>query len=370
MKRIIACFTLVFLLAALSAQSAFAASKTITVTDEAGNKVEVPKKVERIVVAGILPFPSVISVYLNSASKLVGIPQASMSAAKAGLLGELFPEILKAETKFQNGNAINIEEVMKLRPDVVFYNTGNAAWGKIFKNAGIPAVAISPRKWNYDILKTYDQWIATLNQIFPENSGKSKQISAYSKKVYDEIQAKVKKIKPLERKSVLFLFQYDDKHMVTSGKSFFGQYWCDAVNAKNAAEELKADNADAVITMEHVYKWDPDIIVLTNFTPAVPDDLYGNKTAGHDWSKVKAVKNRRVYKMPLGIYRTYTPGADTPVTLQWMAQKVYPELFKNVDIHKVMRDYYLKLYGIKLTDAQIRRIFNQGKSAASGVKLN
>lgn len=369
MKRVVIFIMFVALVFAVLAQGAFAADFR-TVTDEAGTKVDVPKKVERVVVAGILPFPSVISVYLNSASKLVGIPPASMGAAKAGLLGELFPEILKAETKFQNGNAINIEEVMKLRPDVVFYNTGNAEWGKIFKNAGIPALAISPRKWGYDILKTYDAWIATLNQVFPENSGKSGQISAYSKKVYDDIQSKVKKIKPAERRSVLFIFQYDDKHMVTSGTKFFGQYWCDAVNARNAADEINADNADAVITMEHVYKWDPDVIVITNFTPAVPDDLYKNKIAGHDWSKVKAVKNREVYKMPLGTYRTYTPGADTPVTLHWMAQKVYPDLFNGLNIEKVAKDYYQQLYGIRLTDVQIKRMFNQGRGGAAGVKLN
>jgi len=370
MKKIMFVLTSALAAVMLLSLSAFAAQPaTVTVTDEAGNKIEVPKKVERVVVAGILPFPSVITVYLNSASKLVGIPPASMGAAKAGLLGELFPEILKAATNFQNGNSISVEEIMKLRPDVVFYNSGNAEWGKMLKNAGIPALAISPRKWDYDILKTYDEWISTLSQVFPENSGKSKQISAYSKRVYKDIQAKVKNIKPADRKKVLFLFQYDDKHMVTSGKSFFGQYWCDAVGARNAAEEITADNADAVITMEHVYKWNPDVILITNFTPAVPEDLYKNRIAGHDWSNVKAVKNHEVYKMPLGSYRTYTPGADTPVTLQWVAQKIYPEIFKNVNIEKVTKNYYKKLYGINLTSEQIKRMFNQGKSGAAGVKL-
>ena len=370
MKKITVILAFALIMGVLAPLAAFAAApETVVVTDEAGNRVEVPKKVERVVVAGILPFPSVITVYLNSAAKLVGIPPASMGAAKAGLLGEMFPEILKAATNFQNGNSINVEEIMKLRPDVVFYNIGNADWGRMLKNAGIPAVAISPSKWNYNVLKTYDEWIGTLSQVFPENSGKSKQISAYSKRVFDSIQAKAAKIKPSDRKKVLFLFQYDDKRMVTSGKSFFGQYWCDAVGAKNAAEEITADNADAAITMEHVYKWNPDVIIITNFTPAVPEDLYKNRIAGHDWSNVKAVKNHEVYKMPLGSYRTYTPGADTPITLQWMAQKVYPDVFKSINIEKATKNYYQKLYGIKLTSDQVKRMFNQGKSGAAGVKL-
>ena len=198
------------------------------ITDENGDRVALPEKIERIAVVGILPFPSVVTVFLGSAEKLVGIPPASMGAAKAGLLGELFPEILKASTEYTAGLDLNIEELMKLRPDLVFYLAGNKEMGKMIKNAGIPAVAISPTKWNYDVLRTYDEWIKTLSQIFPE-SAKSKEVSAYSKKVYADIQKKVEKIKPEERKKVLFLFQYDDKRMVTSGRSFFGQYWCDAV---------------------------------------------------------------------------------------------------------------------------------------------
>lgn len=335
------------------------------ITDEAGDKVTVPDKIERIAVAGILPFPSVITVFLGSAEKLVGIPPASMGAAKAGLLGELFPEILKAQTGYTAGLDLNIEELMKLRPDVVFYLAGNKEMGKMIKNAGLPAVAISPTKWNYDVLRTYDEWIKTLSQIFPE-SAKSKEVSRYSKKVYADIQKKVGKIKPADRKKALFLFQYDDKRMVTSGRSFFGQYWCDAVGARNAAEEVPADNSNAVITMEQVYKWNPDVIFITNFTPALPEDLYGNKIGGHDWSAVKAVKERAVYKMPLGTYRSYTPGADTPVTLMWMAQKVYPELFKEVDMRKEVRNYYKKLYGITLSDRQIEQMYNQGRGSAAG----
>ena len=335
------------------------------ITDEAGDKVTVPDKIERIAVAGILPFPSVITVFLGSAEKLAGIPPASMGAAKAGLLGELFPEILKAQTGYTAGLDLNIEELMKLRPDVVFYLAGNKEMGKMIKNAGLPAVAISPTKWNYDVLRTYDEWIKTLSQIFPE-SAKSKEVSRYSKKVYADIQKKVGKIKPADRKKALFLFQYDDKRMVTSGRSFFGQYWCDAVGARNAAEEVPADNSNAVITMEQVYKWNPDVIFITNFTPALPEDLYGNKIGGHDWSAVKAVKERAVYKMPLGTYRSYTPGVDTPVTLMWMAQKVYPELFKEVDMRKEVRNYYKKLYGITLSDRQIEQMYNQGRGSAAG----
>ncbi len=171
-----------------------------------------------------------------------------------------------------------------------------------------------------------------------------------------------------ERKKVLFLFQYDETQMVTSGRNFFGQFWCEAVGAVNAAEEVAADNSNAVITMEQVYGWDPDLIFITNFTPTQPADLMGNKVGADDWSTVKAVQDGEVYKLPLGTYRSYTPSSDTPVTLLWMAQKVYPDLFEDVDMTAEVRDYYQELYGVALTDEQIGRMYNPASAGAESFR--
>ena len=289
-----------------------------------------------------------------------------MTAAESGLLGELFPEILEADTSFMQGGNLNVEELLNLDPDVVLVNASSTDLMDAIENAGIPAVGISPSKFGYDILETYDQWIDLLSQIFPESS-KSEEISAYSKEVYDLVQERVADIPAEEKKSILFLYQYDENQIITSGKNFFGQYWADAIGARNAAEEVTADNSNAVITMEQVYQWNPDIIMITNFTTAQPEDVLNNTIGGYDWSSVQAVQDGAVYKMPLGTYRSYTPSADTPVTFLWMAKTVYPDLFADIDITAEVRDYYEELYGVSLTDEQIDRMYNP--SSAGGVTI-
>lgn len=340
---------------------------TITIVDHADREVVLPKEVNRVVVTDIYPLASVLTVFLGSADKLVGIHPVCMSAAKNGLLGELFPEILSADTGFMTGSDLNIEELLKLEPDVVFCTAANSTLIAALENAGITAVGVSPSKFQYDILETYDQWIALLSQIFPE-SDKAAEISEYSKEIYERVQQKVADLPDEERKKVLFLFQYDDTQMVTSGKNFFGQFWCEAVGAVNAAEEVSADNSNAAITMEQVYGWDPDLIFITNFTPTQPADLLNNSIGSDDWSTIKAVQNKEVYKLPLGTYRSYTPSSDTPVTLLWMAQKVYPELFADVDMTAEVRDYYQKLYGVSLTDEQIDRMYNPASAGAESFR--
>lgn len=335
----------------------------IVVTDHAGREVTLPAEINRVVVADIYPMASVITVYLGSAEKLVGIHPVCMSAAKNGLLGEIFPEILNADTSFMTGSDLNVEQLLNLDPDVVFCSAGNSELMSALENAGIPAVGVSPSKWNYDILETYDQWAALLGQMFPE-SDKSKEISAYSQEVYDMIQDRVKDIAEEDKKDILFLFQYDDQEIVTSGKNFFGQFWCEAVGGRNVAEVVEADNSNAIISMEQIYEWNPELIFVTNFTTVQPDDLYNNAIGGDDWSTIAAVQNKEVYKLPLGSYRSYTPSADTPVTLLWMAQKVYPDLFSDIDIAQEVKDYYQELYGIELTDEQVNRMYNPSTEGA------
>ena len=156
--------------------------------------------------------------------------------------------------------------------------------------------------------------------------------------------------------------------MITSGKKFFGQYWTTAAGGVNVGEEMEEPRAQAVIDMEQVYAWNPEVIYITNFTPAQPDDLYNNAIGGDDWSAVQAVIDHRVYKMPLGSYRTFTPGVDTPMTLLWMAATLYPERFSDIDLNAQVKDYYQRLYGVALSDADVAAMYAPSAAAAEGAK--
>ncbi len=344
-----------------------ASATPLTVTDHDGNTVTIPEEINRIVITDSYPLPSVLSAFLGSAEKIVGIPPLSMSAAKTGLLGEIFPEILNADTSYMTGADVNIEQLLTLEPDLVFYSAGNADMHDKLANAGIPAIGVSAKNFEYDALKTYEEWIKLLNNVFPNNQNTTTQkVADYGSEMYDLIQSKVGSIAPEDKQDVLFLFQYDETQILTSGKKFFGQYWSEAAGGTNVAEIVAAEASNAVITMEQVYEWDPDVIIITNFTKTQPADIYNNTIGGDDWSTVKAVKNNNVFKMPLGVYRTYTPGVDSPITLLWAAKNIYPELFADIDLNTEMRDYYKEIYNVELTDAQINKVLNPSSAGAEG----
>ena len=124
------------------------------VTDDNGAVVDVPDKVERVAVTNIFPLAAAVTAYTRSGEIVIGMHPASYAAAKNGLLGELWPAVLKADTGFMTGNVLNVEALLALDPDVVLVNAPDKRTLEAVRNAGLPALAVSATKWDYDVEKT------------------------------------------------------------------------------------------------------------------------------------------------------------------------------------------------------------------------
>lgn len=351
----------------VEASTAEPEAQTRTITDMAGNEVVLPKEVKRVVVLSMYPLPSAIANYLGSAEKIVGMDPFAYAAAKNGLLSQIYPEILNADTSFVNNDSVNIESLIQLKPDVVFYNAKSDEQKKMLENAGLTGVAVHAQQNDYNCIKTYNDWFELFNKVFPGEGPETSKVTEYSQTVYDEIQRRVKDIPQEERARALFVFRYTEDKLVISGKKFFGNWWIETAGGVNVAAEIE-EAAGQPVTMEQILAWNPDIVYITNFSGAMPEDLYDNAIGGHDWSTVQAVIDRNVHKMPLGSYRTYTPGVDTPVTMLWVAKQMYPQKFEDIHIEQEFKNYYKEMFDIALTDEQVQQILNPVREAAGQFK--
>ena len=131
---------------AAAEEAAPEAEGTVTITDHADRTVTVPTDPTRVVILDILPLPAALTVYLDSAETIVAMQPASMNAAKNGILSELYPEILNVSTDIMSGDDVNVEALMALDPQIVYYNAGNSALAEKLDNAGLTSVAVSPTK--------------------------------------------------------------------------------------------------------------------------------------------------------------------------------------------------------------------------------
>jgi len=357
---------LVTLLLAAALASAFGQAgraATRTIVDQTGATVVIPAKVERVVITSLWPLPSVFCLVDGSGKRLVGMHPASLSAAKTSMLAKTAPDALKASTSFMKGTSLNIEELLKLRPDVVLYSAVNTGERELLEKAGLKAVGFSTTVAEFNTLETVVSWMDLLGEILDKKT-RAEDIKRYGYEALGSIYSRTWNLSDAKKPRALILFRHSDKEIVATGSNFFGDFWLRSTGAINVAASLKGNQP---VNMEQVYAWNPDIIYVTNFRASLPEDFYAGKIGGQDWSKVAAVRNRKVYKAPLGHYRWFPPSSDAPLMLLWMATKNQPELFKDVDFEQRLRDYFLRFHDYRLSDEDIRSILNPPREAADGV---
>lgn len=330
------------------------------IIDQLGREVEIPDEINRVVTDRILPFPSVYFLATGRDEDIVGMHPASKSAYEHSMLSVLAPGMQAAETGFASGEEINIEELLMLDPDLVFIRAESGLEG-LYEEAGIRTVAIGTTGIaDGDVLKTINSWIEMLGEIY-DLEDRAQGIIDYGLQVENEITEKVQDLE--EKPRAMMLFNHIDGQPVVSGSNFFGNYWLTTTGAIDVAEEEITGRAP--VEMEQIYAWNPEIIYITNFTALQPEDFYNNEIQGQDWSQIHAVKNKRVYKIPMGIYRWFPPSGDAPLMLQWLAQHNQPDLF-DYDMEEEIRSYYAAYYDYELSQEEIHAILNPVREGAAG----
>ena len=330
------------------------AQETHTVTDRADRQVEIPVSPGRIV-TNFLPFPSAYYISTGSVDELVGIAEDSRNMAERSVFGRIVPDLLNKATGFAAGNSVNVEEVLKLSPDLFVTYENNPALADIEK-IDLPVLVLdvlSRSKGN--VLETFEGWMTLLGQVTAQQD-RTSEIIAFAHATLDDTRSRVADLTDEEKPGALFFARLEEKSLKVNGAGHFGNFWLTESGAQNLAPADFAPLAD--IDMEQVYALNPEVIFISNFSPTKPEDLYENRVPGQDWSHVKAVADRRVYKIPEGVFQWYPPSADAPLMLKWMAQKNQPELFAHYSIEAEIKAYYGRFYGYELSDADVASILD------------
>lgn len=368
MKKLLALLlVLAMLLAGCAAKDTpetSAAPETRTVTDTIGRTIEVPAEVGRVVIISTMPLASVYCMVAGSGEKLVGLTPSSANAALHSFVVKLAPQVADVSTKFAQGETVNVEEVLALEPDVVFYNTNNAADCEAvakLETAGIPCVGFSTTIEGNNTVETFNTWVTLLGETLGEDL-QAEAIVNYGRDVQKLVADRVAKIPESERRSALILANYNQSAIVAAG-STFGRYWLSAIGAVNVAADI--GQAISPVNLEQLYAWDPDVIFLNSFSPFTADEVMTSTAVeGQDWSGLTAVKSGEVYKMPLGMYYWFPPCSDSPLALLWMAKNLYPGQFADIDMDETVKDYYADFYGLTLTDEDLAAIYNPPADSA------
>ena len=222
---------------------------TITITDQNGMEVVIPENPSRLVTTA-LPLPSIYALTGAPIENLVGVHPGSTSAIENSVMAAMYPQLSGIADNFINGTDVNVEELLKLEPDVVLYWAEYLEQYEAMTNAGITAVGVKPQD-NGNVLSTLESWLSIMGEIFG-TTGNVDKVIEYGRKLEAEIAEKTAKIPEEDRQKVLYLYNHSKDDISVSGNGFYGQYWIDAAGGINVAADL---NGATSVNMEQIYEW-------------------------------------------------------------------------------------------------------------------
>ncbi|WP_437609116.1 ABC transporter substrate-binding protein [Erwinia sp. V71] len=316
------------------------------VTDQLGRKVTIPDQVDRVVVLQHQTLN--LLVQLDATRKMVGI-LSNWKPQLGDNYQRLVPE-LNTIPGLGDLTHVDAEQLVALHPQVVFV-TNYAPQEMIDKisQLGIPVIAISLRSGDekqqaklnpslQDEEQAYDQGLKEGIRLIGEVVNRQKQAEDLIQAAFAQralINQRLKDIAPQQR--IRVYMANPDLTTYGSGK-YTGLMMAHAGALNVAAATVKGFKQ---VSLEQVLAWNPQVIFVQDRYPKVPDEIRNDA----NWQVIDAVKHQRVWLMP-----EYAKawGYPMPEALGlgelWMAKKLYPEKFADIDMNKLAQQWYQRFY--------------------------
>lgn len=318
----------------------------VTITDCIGRQVEIPAHVNRV--ACLCPESGYAMAMFGQGDKIVAVVGGIQRDL---ILTEMYPQIKDLPVPKGSG-VINIEELIRTEPDVVFVKTdtsSNEAEVEKLDKSKIPFLVV-----DFNSMKEQQYAIEMMGKVVGAQD-KAEKYDQYYQACIDRVQERVGDIPSGERVRV---YHSINEATRTDIKNSLSGDWTQAAGAYNVAanEDLRSLEGKYFAGLEQILLWDPDVIIV-NETGVANYILTNNQ-----WAPLQAVKNHRVLQMPNGISRWGHPSSpETPLAVLWLAKTIYPDRFADLDMVAETRYFYKEFFGFDLSDETVNKIlFGEG----------
>ncbi|HEY3896302.1 MAG TPA: ABC transporter substrate-binding protein [Pseudonocardiaceae bacterium] len=310
-------------------------------TDSTGASVTVPDTVTRV--ADAWPAHNEIVQMLAPTDQIVA---TVLTPSISPWLYVVDPTLTKAQTVFTTNSTVNLEALARLRPDVVFASDP-APFAAQTTAAGFPTLQLI-----FQTFADLKKVVATTAEVLgPAAQAQAQRYNAYLDNTLATLTAQTSKIPMDQRPSVLHIQSLQP--LIIDGTNSIVDAWIGAAGGRDAAQI--AGNLRPA-TIEQILAWNPDVIILGSSTGGSGAQALAKLATDPVWSQVAAVRNHRVYVNPTGAFVWDRYGIEEALQIQWAAKTLHPELFPNLDLVAVTKDFYSRFLHYQLTDDQAKRI--------------
>jgi len=285
---------------------------SITLTDQAGNTVEIPQPVQRVISSY---GPATAIIYsVDGESTLVA---ASYLGAKDALgstaMGNIDPrfEDLISDDYFSQYD-FNLEEAVSRDPDLILANA-RSSWLDTVGELDIPVFL-----YDAETPELLIEAVLLTGQIFGPNSAAQAQAWVdYYDWVTNAILESTDTLTEADQPWVLFTGTSPFK--VASG-DMYQTTLMQVAGGISVSWELTGYWNE--VNLEQIAAWDPDIIIVPPYGGATVAAITDNA----EWQILEAVQAGQVFQMPKLVAPWDTPAPDSVLGIIWLTQVFFPDL--------------------------------------------
>ncbi len=320
-----------------SPASAPTALAAITLVDALGREVTLPAPPQRIVLTGrgLFMIADAIYTFPQAGQRIVGMAQTAQG--NNNFIKMIDTAYSDKATLERDAGA---EQVAALRPDLVILKSAMAeSLGRPIEALNIPVVYI-----DFETPDQYARDIAILGRIFNDQARAQAVIDFYQSKT----NAVERAVAGASKLRTLVLY-YNE----TDGAVAFNVpplNWIQTRMVEIAGGEPVWTNANpskgwTQVALEQIAAWDADHVFVISYFKN-PDEVVDSLKNDPNWQSLRAVKEGALWAFPVDVYSWDQPDTRWILGLVWLAGKLHPDRFPELDLRAEMRTFYQTLYGL------------------------
>lgn len=314
---------------------------TVTVTDQAGNILEIEQPIGRVISTY---GPTTSFIYsVNAQDRLVSASYLGardpFGASMMKKMDPRFPDLMGDD--FFTQDIFNIEQGATLDPNLIV-TSARTSWLETAAELGFPVIL-----YDAETPERLEEAMRLTGQLFgPRAIAYADTWINYYHHVVETITEQTATLPDEVRPRVLFTGTQPFK--VAGG----GMYQTDIIElAGGISVSSDLSGYWPEVNIEQIAVWNPDVIIVPPYGGATVEAI----TESAEWQILDAVQAGRVYRMPKLVVPWDTPAPDSVLGIVWMAQLLNPETV-SLTCTQEAEYFYKTFYNYEITEDELATI--------------
>ncbi len=235
------------------------------------------------------------------------------------------------------------EQVAPVTPDaLVLKSTAEAELGAALEQLGVPIVYVE-----MESVEQYFNDLTTLGQLL-DSPERAQEIISYMQERLDRVADGLADVAEADKPTVLVI-QYSDEGGEVAFEappaSWLQTRLVGLAGGAPVWTEAAPGGGWATVNFEQIAQWNPDKVVVIYYQ-ADPAEAVAALEANPEWQALAATQNGEIYAFPADIFGWDSPDPRWILGVQWLATKLHPDRFADLDILAEVDSFFSELYGM------------------------